>query len=444
MSRVRFPRCVGVFAAQALILCVVDCLTAVESLEKEVFHCALQVRGKDVRPSRDREYWRAPERTPGPLVCSKPAATDVWVSCDRWPDGSDVRRFGLDAIRLSGAKTEHEKALAVYQWVRRWMIGVNKEVGLPTEKLVAPHRKDGYVDQALKLLNVYGTHWCDGQARVVEAVWRALGYRAEKIVRGGHTVVGCHYRDHDGIKRWHVLDVSHSAFAFDRSRQRLLSPDELSTRWYAFYYQWVFCPHNDWDDHRMDLAFRMGEKLERIWGNWGKPYQDSMTRDARLLKKVPQRERGPYTFTYSNGRWTYSPDLSEDDWTKGLAEPPVNLEAGKLQPETVGKAATAVWHFRTPYIVSDAEVKLALYRKSTRDHSAAEPLLAAPAPAGQEPNHRQRKTCSRRSPESYLQVAGPHGGRKAERHPGGKHPPHLRDHCRRQQVGGLRLQIHRY
>jgi HEAT repeat protein len=314
--------------------------------------------------SRDGKYWLAPEKTPGAFLCQAPAATDVTVVCDRWPDGSDVRRFGLDAIRLCGATTDHEKCLAVYRWVRRWMIFPDKKMGPPTEKIVASHRKGGYVDQALKQLNVYGIHWCDGQTRVVEAIWRSLGYRAEKIVRGGHTVVGCHYRDYDDVERWHVLDVSHSAFAFDRSRRRLLGPDELSTRWYSFYYQWIFCPHNDWDDHRMELAFRVGEKLERIWGNWGKPYQDNV---ARGDAKVPQWERGPYQFDFGNGRWTYLPDLSNADWVKGLAQPPVNMAPDRLEPAQAGKPATATWHFRTPYIVSDAEVKMRLLRKSAQD-----------------------------------------------------------------------------
>ncbi len=36
-----------------------------------------------------------------------------------------MRQFGLDAIRLSGAKTDHEKCLAVWRWVRRSTICTN-------------------------------------------------------------------------------------------------------------------------------------------------------------------------------------------------------------------------------------------------------------------------------------------------------------------------------
>jgi hypothetical protein len=316
------------------------------------------------RLSRGCEYWRAPERTPGTLVCPQPVARNVWVSCDRWPDGSDLRRFGLDAIRLCNAKTDHERCLAVYRWIRRWMICPDGRVGAPTEKIASRDRKNGFVDHGLKQLNVYGVHWCDGQVRILEGVWRALGYRAEKVVCGGHTIAGCGYKDYDGVDRWHALDVSHSGLLFDRSRRRLLSLDDLATEYYGGHYQWVFCPHNDWDDHRMELSLRVGEKIERIWGNWHQPYEDNV---ARRDRKVPDWERGPYPLDHGNGRWTYSPDLTRKDWSQGLAEPPLNMAPDELRPAEAGKPATAVWDFRTPYIIADASVTLRLVRKSVDD-----------------------------------------------------------------------------
>jgi len=342
---------------------------ATKSVEDGRFYRKLQGLWSDVELSQSLDYWRAPEITPGSFLCVKPAADDVWVSCDRWPDGSDAHRFGLDAVRLSGAKTDHEKALAVYRWVRRWMIYNNKK-GCSIERL--SHGTTGHpmVSQADKLLNVYGVHWCGGQARVVEQVWRALGYRAEKVIRGGHTIVGMHYRDYDGIERWHGLDVSHSKVAWNSTYQRLLSLDELSSQWYSFFYQYGL-PGNGhiyFNDHRMEMAFRLGEKLERLWGNLGKPYQDNAAQGRGMAERVPNYERGPYLpFTYGNGQWSYIPDLSRKGWEDGLAEPLVGMAAGMLRPVATGKPATAIWHFRTPYIVSDAEVKLKFFRKGVKD-----------------------------------------------------------------------------
>lgn len=340
-----------------------------EMFETDPFYLRLKEVWSNVDMDRELAYWRAPERTPGKFLCEMPAVNDFWVSCDRWPDGSDPRSFGLDAVRLSNAKTDHEKALAVYRWVRRWMIFNNKK-GCPTELLNPDVTGRPWVNQADKLLNGYGVHWCGGQSRVVEQVWRALGYRAEKVVRGGHTIVGMHYQDYDGISRWHGLDVSHSAVGWHSSYKRLLSLDELSSQWYAFYYQYGL-PGNGhlyFNDHPMELSLRRGETLERLWGNVGKPYQDNVAQGKGMAEKVPDFERGPYLpFTYGNGIWSYAPDLAHLGWEKGLVAPLVNMVPGKLQPAKINIPATAVWCFRTPYIISDAEVRLKVFRKTSQE-----------------------------------------------------------------------------
>ena len=354
-----------------LVLAILACAQGTPSpdAEREPYYQRLKAIWKGAGLSPEAEYWRAPERTPGDFLSLDPAATDVWVSCDRWPDGSDARRFGLDAIRLSGARTDHEKALAVYRWVRRWMI-YNNSNGSSIERLTPGPAGHAVVHQADKLLNVYGVHWCGGQARAVEQVWRALGYRAEKVIRGSHTIVGLHYQDYDGVERWHGLDVSHSNVAWNDSYQRLLSLDELSTQWYAGYFQYGL-PGNGhlyFNDHRMELHLRRGEKLERLWGNVGKPYQDNAARGKGMAQRVPDYERGPYLpFTYGNGVWRYAPDLGRAGWEKGLAEPAANMVPGRLQPAAAGSRATAVWRFRSPYIFSDAAVKLRLRRGTAAD-----------------------------------------------------------------------------
>ncbi len=319
------------------------------------------------RFSRDYRYWRGQrEVSPGPFLSQEPAAQGVTVVSDRWPDGSDLRQFGLDAARLSGAKTDHQRAIAVWRWIRRWKL--HTDGNPPTENLRNPIQssKKGYIDDPLKVLNVYGTHWCDGLSRVMEAVWRAVGYRAEKLALGGHTLAHCHYRDVDRVNRWHLFDVNFGAYVPDRTRARVLSADGLVTGYCKDYTQWEHSQHLDMPTHRMELSFRRGEKLERIWGNWGKPYQDNVDvkRDRRRAKAF---ERGPYKPAYGNGRWTYAPDLGEADWPDGLAEPLKGMKKAKLIPAAPGRPGIAVWRFRTPYIISDAEVKLSFFRKSAKD-----------------------------------------------------------------------------
>ena len=295
-------------------------------------------------------YWRGKEASPGPAVCTRPAATGVKVVCDRWPDGSDLRQFGLDAMRLSDAKTDQEKAIAVWRWVRRWTMYTDGNI--PTEKAL----KRPYVDDPIKVLNVYGTHWCDGLARAMELVWRAQGGRAEKLYRGGHTMCDVFYRDTDGVDRWHLYDVSEGGYMFDRSRTRVLTPGEMSTDVYNYMATWIHCSHLGWPTHRVELALRQGESLERLWGNERKPYQDNIRRDHQT---VPESERGPYPINYGNGTLTYEVPIGES-WKDGLAAEPVNLtsDGRSLAPVKAGELASAVWRIRSPYVIAGATVEI--------------------------------------------------------------------------------------
>jgi HEAT repeats len=313
--------------------------------------------------SRDYKYWRGPELTPGAFLCRIPAATDVTVTCDRWPDTTDLRQFGLDAIRLSNAKTETEKCLAVFRWLRRVMLNSDA----PYE----PFAWDGCWDDYFKWLHSYGCHYCSGMGRSLEMYWRALGYPGSKVYTG-HTVADAYYVDDDGVGRWHHFDVNRGRYMMDRTGKRLLSSAEISTdsgfaRGSAVHrYQAV------WSRHRAELSLRKGEKLKRIWGNWGKLYHKVIWADMRIKGKpltwwFKQSEIGPYSADHGNGRWLYSPDPSAKDWTDALAELPVNMAADKFISVTAKIPATAIWHFRTPHVVSDAEVDLEFFRKSATD-----------------------------------------------------------------------------
>ncbi len=325
---------------------------------------------------RANRYWRGErEVTPGPFLCTAPAATDVVVVNDRWPDTSDMRQFGLDAIRLSAAETETEKCLAVFRWLRR--VYLNGDA--PFEPL-APGpdhiRWNGY----FKWLHCYGVHYCSGMGRALEMHWRALGYPGAKTY-AGHTLANVYHVDPDGLGRWHHFDVNRGRYMLDRSGKRLLSLDDLCVdspngRCTAI----VQRPQAPWSTHRSELSLRTGERLERLWGIDGPLYQKILWvgrtfKGKSVYNWFKQAELGPYQPTDATGTWTYAPDLSRPDWTKGLAEAPAGMAAGKtstgsvqgLAPAKAGAPASAVWHFRTPYIVSGAEVELDLARKSAED-----------------------------------------------------------------------------
>ncbi len=314
--------------------------------------------------TRDYQYWRGHyEKTPGPFLCVKPDVRGVIVTCDRWPDTSDLRRFCLDAIRLEGAKTEHEKALAVWRWMRRVKSQTNGQA--PTDPF-HPERDGAIVWDPIKIMNVYEAHWCSGLARVTALMWRALGYEGHAVHRASHGLAGLRYKDFDGVNRSHLFDCNFGGFTLDRTGKRVLSMDECSTDYYKWMHIWYFGEPWPMPTHRVDLAMRKGEGLKRIWGNWGKPCHDNVSATADLKTRKPF-ERGPYPVTYGNGLWTYKPDLSSPDWTEGLAGPQQGMTTGKLQPAAAGKPASATWHFRTPYIAVESEIEITAFRKSDAD-----------------------------------------------------------------------------
>lgn len=315
--------------------------------------------------SREYAYWRGErEVTPGPFLSRAPAATGVVVTCDRWPDTTDLRRFAEDAIRLSGARTQHEEALAVWRWIRRIKAQTNGDA--PTEPFY--ERRSGcQVNDPIKILNVYGAHWCSGLGRTSGLIWRALGRRGECVHRTSHGMGGLFYRDQDDVERCHLFDVNFGGFTLDRDGRRVLTPDEFSTDFYQWMYCWYFGDPWPMPTHRMELALRQGESLSRLWGNVGKPYHDNIDPGADQRTRTAS-EKGPYPITFGNGVWTYKPPLDTPAWLDGLAEKPVNLAAdGKLAPATAGQPASAVWRFRSPYIVVESEIEMLAHRTGARD-----------------------------------------------------------------------------
>jgi len=332
-----------------LCVCSADILRAEEPVSK-------------VTP--DYTYWRGERETsPGPYLCIASAATDVVVTCDRWPDATDLRNFARDAIRLSKAETPEEKALAVWRWLRRVKIHTD---GNPPQEMNSARTRLLRNNDPVKIMNVYGAHYCGGLSRVAEVLWRAAGYRADRVHCGSHSMVDLFYTDSDGKGRYHLFDVNFGGFMYHISRTRLMSPDDWCTGYDGGKANWEHSEHWPWSGHRMELSLRTGERLERYWYNIKKPYQDNtdLGRDRRRTRKW---ERGPYDVVFGNGMWEYSPDLSSADWHKGLAVPAKGMKKGKLQPAEAGVPGTAQWAFRTPYIISEAEISIKAFRKSAED-----------------------------------------------------------------------------
>ena len=241
---------------------------------------------------------------PQSVLAANDAVTGLRVVNDRWPDAGTPETFGRDAIRLAGAETAEQQAIAVWRFIQQ-----TTEVGtVPKE----PAYGNSYVLSPEKLLNIYGVHWCDGLSRIMSMTWRALGYRADKLYKFGHTLADIHYRDADGVDRWHVFDLSQNWFVYDRTGSHIASADELALDHSLLYYpsrtqvpakpspmqpSWVHAGHLNLDPHPMGFNLGTGDRVEFLFGNEGKPYMDLFPSGSRL-----DFEHGPYPITYGNGR----------------------------------------------------------------------------------------------------------------------------------------------
>ncbi len=307
-----------------------------------------------------QEYSRSP--LPSAL---KPVVRGLLISNDRWPDASTLRSFAEGAIRIERARTQEEEAIALYTWIARVMtIGGSPYEGPPGHEVT--------VADPLKYLAVYGNHWCDGQARILETMWRSLGRQGHRlyIPMRHHSFVELCWRDEDGKERWHALDVNNGwyvrneegwiASCEDIERNPLLvkaANQDLKMRTKG----WLRTHLSQMPAHSMELNLRRGESATLLWDNAGIYYVNPRTRASVSAESPLYKPGGPYSRFIGGGELTFSPDLSRPGWADGLAAVPrnVSLRAGRLTPATPREAAVFIYVFDFPYLISDAALEFA-------------------------------------------------------------------------------------
>jgi len=148
---------------------------------------------------------------------------NLWLLSDRWPDTRTFASMAEGVFRLFGAETEHEKALAVFDWIRLSMRrGTAVKEGPPGAATYCP--------EPGRTFHVHGHHYCDGLGRLMVNMWRATGRPARKIVmkRLGHTLAELWYVDGDGVGRWHVFDPQKGWYVYDRTGKRIAGFAEIA------------------------------------------------------------------------------------------------------------------------------------------------------------------------------------------------------------------------
>ncbi len=127
---------------------------------------------------------------------------DVWLGNSAWPSNQSCKKFAEDIFRISGAKTDKEKALAFYEWMQRCMMG--------GANLAVPDGAGGYSRcyDALPLLTSWGHGECTFWGWVATECLMAAGLKTRRVVvhNQGHTYHETWYKGDDGIEQWHAFD----------------------------------------------------------------------------------------------------------------------------------------------------------------------------------------------------------------------------------------------
>ena len=292
----------------------------------------------------------------------RPAVLGLHISNDRWPDAFTLRSFAEDSIRLQHARTEEEEALALYDWIARVMtIG-----GSPYE---GASGNEAPVLDTIKIMAIYGNHWCDGQARLLETMWRSLGRQGVRlfIPMRVHSFVELRWRDTDGQERWHALDVNNGWFvrnpqgwiasSEDIERNPLLvlpANQDLKMRTKG----WLRTHLSVMPEHSMALHLRQGEVQTLSWDNGGAYYINPRTRATVSADSPLYKPGGPYSQFIGAGEMVFAPDFRRPDWIGDLKQDPDNITAadGRLRPNESGRDSSVIYPFDFPYLISDARV----------------------------------------------------------------------------------------
>lgn len=314
-------------------------------------------------------------------VLESETMSEVEIVCNRWPANLSIQQFAKDAIRLEGAESNEEKALAVFRYIRMWTSRTDGKI--PRESAFG----NDYIDDPLKILNVYGAHHCDGLSRILEVAWRSLGYRAEKLYRSNHTQANLYWKDLDGKNRWHLFDVSEGWFIYDRTGKHIASPDEIATDYSLIYrpsrgyipahktywgmYNWIHAPHIQWPDYSPRLKMQQGDKVIFYWGNIGKPYLDNFAKKGKT-----DFEHGPYPVTYGNGVFIKRPLWSAvgiEKRRQGNISHAIVGEINKKGSSTIHPAASGVQSqivipIESPFIISDVLLNFDSVTTSIKDY----------------------------------------------------------------------------
>ena len=139
------------------------------------------------------------------------AQEGIRITTDRTVDTSSLETLVRDVVRLSGAKTDDEKAIAIHTWLHHAIF----HCAYPVEK--APQSVG-----PLKVIRVYGWGLCGGQHTVLKALFETAGWKVRYRGWEGHTTIEVFYDE-----RWHYFDVFLKCYYWTKDRKTIAGQDDI-------------------------------------------------------------------------------------------------------------------------------------------------------------------------------------------------------------------------
>jgi hypothetical protein len=334
------------------------------------------------------------------LLLAAQAVENPRVTVDRWPSNYDAKSWAADVFRIENAKTDEEKTIALYKWVRllqHW----GEQCGDGTRG------KNVVECDAIKKINIFPYGECSDFGVTSAALGHAGGLKAKEAHVPGHVELEVTYADKDGVERSHRLDPFWGVAVYDRTGAHLATWEEIKgdpeiarrpaktlLPWgdktsdrerfvekgsckpdlrvrpsaytmdkslhpgEAYALRWERDPKVAFYNSHPDPSYRGTQE----WGGFqrfqyadGKP--EKLAFGHELLR--PHVEVGRYgvQVMIGHGRLAFAPPLGKG-FEDALVEPPKNIvtDGSRLRPSKAGEPAVLVYAVRSPYVIVDAQL----------------------------------------------------------------------------------------
>ncbi len=302
-------------------------------------------------------------------VFADEAVVNVVLANHRWPDCSTNGSAIRDIFRLEGAKSDQEKAIALWKWFRLLV----SATGTYAYEGETPGR-EALVQDPHKIFTVYGAHQCDGMSWSMAPLWRAAGYLAYDECHLGHTVASLRYRDDDGQFRFHDLDPQRRYIHWDSRQNRIGTWSMPLMR--GLVHRHLVAPQRV---HTLRTSLRIGETVERKWDGdgfvitWDRPPDTIVLNDQTpYFCFRPGRRDGIYAAAGEESQ-TLDVDTTPQQFAAALFPGSKNFAysvvGGRalLHPTKEGVTAEFIYRIASPYVAVEGNCEATLAKGNPSD-----------------------------------------------------------------------------